>query len=55
MTLKEIPVRFVMAGSQDPYEPAITKRTGISLRVILNLALEGPQIFWYRSLITGSW
>ena len=43
MTLMESPVRSVMAGSYNPYEPAKTKRTGDSMSVMTNHAFLGAR------------
>jgi hypothetical protein len=39
MTIMESPLRSVMAGSYEAYEPAITKRRGDSRGVMTNQAL----------------
>jgi hypothetical protein len=41
MTLMEAPLRSVMAGSYESYEPAITERRGDSMRVMTNQAFLG--------------
>ena len=43
MTTRESPIRLVMAGSYESYEPAITKRIGDSRGVMTNQALLGAR------------